>query len=70
MEAALVDLANRALPEIGAYRRLDEIPFDADRMLLSTVHEMPSGPALWCKGARNQSSLYATPFISRAKPGR
>ena len=51
MEIALVELANHALPEIGAHRRLDEIPFDADRMLLSTVHEMPSGPALWCKGA-------------------
>jgi calcium-translocating P-type ATPase len=51
MEVALVELANHALPEIGAHRRLDEIPFDADRMRLSTVHEMPSGPALWCKGA-------------------
>jgi calcium-translocating P-type ATPase len=51
MEVALVELANHALPEIGAHRRLDEIPFDADRMRLSTVHEMPSGPMLWCKGA-------------------
>ncbi len=51
MEVALVELAHHALPEIGAHRRLDEVPFDADRMRLSTVHEMPSGPALWCKGA-------------------
>ncbi|HXK25953.1 MAG TPA: cation-transporting P-type ATPase, partial [Myxococcota bacterium] len=51
MEIALVELAQRALPGIGAHRRLDEVPFDADRMRLSTVHEMPSGPALWCKGA-------------------
>jgi len=51
MEVALVELANHALPELRAHRRLDEIPFDAERMRLSTVHEMPSGPALWCKGA-------------------
>ena len=51
MEVALVELARQALPEIDAHRRLDEIPFDADRMRLSTIHEMPSGPALWCKGA-------------------
>jgi calcium-translocating P-type ATPase len=51
MEVALVELAQHVLPELGAHRRLDEIPFDAERMRLSTVHEMPSGPALWCKGA-------------------
>jgi calcium-translocating P-type ATPase len=51
MEIALVELCRHALPDAGAHRRLDEIPFDADRMRLSTVHEMPSGPTLWCKGA-------------------
>ena len=51
MEVALVELAHQVLPEVGAHRRLDEISFDADRMRLSTVHEMPSGPVLWCKGA-------------------
>jgi sodium/potassium-transporting ATPase subunit alpha len=51
MEVALVELANRTLPGVGTHPRLDEVPFDADRMRLSTVNEMPSGPALWCKGA-------------------
>jgi sodium/potassium-transporting ATPase subunit alpha len=51
MEIALVEMAQQVLPALPAYRRLDEIPFDADRMRLSTVHEMPEGPMLYCKGA-------------------
>jgi calcium-translocating P-type ATPase len=51
MEIALVDLAHQALPAVNGGRRLHEVPFDADRMRLSTVHEMPAGPTLWCKGA-------------------
>jgi sodium/potassium-transporting ATPase subunit alpha len=51
MEIALLALARQALPKATAPRRLDEIPFDADRMRLSTVHDMPAGPTLWCKGA-------------------
>ena len=41
----------RVLAGPSAYPRLDEIPFDADRMRLSTVHAMPEGPTLYCKGA-------------------
>jgi magnesium-transporting ATPase (P-type) len=51
MEIALVEMAQRALPRLPAYPRLDEIPFDADRMRLCTVHAMPEGPTLYCKGA-------------------
>jgi sodium/potassium-transporting ATPase subunit alpha len=51
MEVALVDMGLRALGGPSPYPRLDEIPFDADRMRLSTVHEMPEGPTLYCKGA-------------------
>lgn len=51
MEIALVEMAQQVLPSLPAYRRLDEIPFDADRMRLTTVHEMPDGPTLFCKGA-------------------
>ena len=51
MEIALVEMAQRALPRLPAYQRLDEISFDADRMRLSTVHAMPEGPTLYCKGA-------------------
>jgi len=51
MEIALVEMAQQALPELPPYRRLDEIPFDADRMRLSTIHAMPEGATLYCKGA-------------------
>jgi len=51
MEVALVEMARRQLPELPVYRRLDEIPFDADRMRVGTLYEMPEGPALFCKGA-------------------
>ena len=51
MEVALVEMGVRALGGPSAYRRLDEIPFDADRMRLSTVHATPEGTALYCKGA-------------------
>jgi calcium-translocating P-type ATPase len=51
MEIALAALARQAMPGIPAWRRRDEIPFDADRMRLSTVHETPDGPVLYCKGA-------------------
>ncbi len=51
MEIALVEMAQQILSGPSACPRLDEIPFDADRMRLSTVHEMPEGPTLYCKGA-------------------
>jgi sodium/potassium-transporting ATPase subunit alpha len=51
MEIALVDMARQVLSGPSAYPRLDEIPFDADRMRLSAVHAMPEGPTLYCKGA-------------------
>ena len=51
MEVALVEMGVRALGGPSAYRRLDEIPFDADRMRLSTVHATPEGATLYCKGA-------------------
>jgi len=50
-EIALVELALQAMPGATAHRRLDEIPFDADRMRLCTVHDLPAGPTLLCKGA-------------------
>jgi sodium/potassium-transporting ATPase subunit alpha len=51
MEMALVTMGVRALGGASAYARLDEVPFDADRMRLSTVHATPDGPTLYCKGA-------------------
>src|SRR5664280_2801162 len=51
MEVALVEMALRFIPGIPVYRRLTEIPFDADRKRLSTLNESPQGPVLYCKGA-------------------
>jgi sodium/potassium-transporting ATPase subunit alpha len=51
MEVALVDMGVRALGGASEYPRVDEIPFDADRMRLSTVHATPEGQTLYCKGA-------------------
>lgn len=51
MEIALREMARRVIPDGGAPCRVDEIPFDADRMRMSTVHAMLEGATLYCKGA-------------------
>jgi sodium/potassium-transporting ATPase subunit alpha len=51
MEVALVEMAMQFMPGSPVHPRLDEIPFDADRMRLSTLHQRPEGPVLYCKGA-------------------
>jgi len=51
MEVALVEMALRFVPDLPVYPRLDEIPFDAERMRLSVLQQTPEGPALYCKGA-------------------
>jgi len=51
MEVALLEMAQHFVSHLPVYPRLDEIPFDADRMRMSTVHQGPEGPALYCKGA-------------------
>jgi magnesium-transporting ATPase (P-type) len=51
MEIALVEMARDALPAGAAFPKVDEIPFDADRMRLTTVHALPEAPTVLCKGA-------------------
>lgn len=51
MEIALVRLAQQALPEELTFPRVDEVPFDADRKRLSTLHRTPEGLILYTKGA-------------------
>ncbi|HXJ83066.1 MAG TPA: HAD-IC family P-type ATPase [Candidatus Methylomirabilis sp.] len=51
MEIALVEMAQTVLPAMAEPHRADEIPFDADRMRMLTVHTLSDGPLLCCKGA-------------------
>ncbi len=51
MEIALIEMAQTVLPAMAEPHRADEIPFDADRMRMSTVHTLSDGPLLCCKGA-------------------
>jgi sodium/potassium-transporting ATPase subunit alpha len=51
MEVALVAMASEALSRSERSAKLDELPFDASRMRLTTVHQTPTGVALYCKGA-------------------
>ena len=51
MEIALVEMAQTSQMEVAAGQRVDEIPFDADRMRASVVYETPDGAMLFCKGA-------------------
>jgi magnesium-transporting ATPase (P-type) len=50
METALVEMAAQAAAGPAA-AKTDEIPFDADRRRMSTIHAGPRGGLLYCKGA-------------------
>ena len=51
MEIALAEMAQTVLPTTAKPERVHELPFDTDRMRMSTVHATPQGPMLYCKGA-------------------
>jgi calcium-translocating P-type ATPase len=51
MEAALGAFAESGGADIAHWRRVGEIPFDADRRRMSTIHDSPEGTVLLCKGA-------------------
>ena len=51
MEVAIVQLAADAMPSLPRSPRVNEIPFDSQRKRLSTVHAVPEGKVLYCKGA-------------------
>ncbi len=51
MEVALVEMARGAIADFPGVHRLDEIPFDTDRMRHSDVYDTAAGPVLYCKGA-------------------
>jgi len=61
MEVALVGLAE-ARPR---WPKLDELPFDAERKRMSTLHAAPNGRRLYCKGALET----VLPLCSRLQDG-
>ncbi|MDD1650874.1 MAG: cation-transporting P-type ATPase, partial [Methylococcaceae bacterium] len=76
MEVALVRMAKTCLGESISYPKINEVPFDTDRKRLSTVHQTPGGPVLYCKGAlemllplctRVQTGATITPLTPEAQ---
>ncbi|QSA95561.1 cation-transporting P-type ATPase [Methylococcus sp. EFPC2] len=65
MEVALVSMAKACLGENISYPKINEVPFDTDRKRLSTVHQTPGGPVLYCKGALEM----LLPLCSRVQTG-
>ncbi|MGR8952604.1 MAG: cation-translocating P-type ATPase, partial [Gammaproteobacteria bacterium] len=65
MEIALVQMAKTCLGENISYPKINEVPFDADRKRLSTVHQTPKGPMVYCKGALEM----LLPLCSRVQTG-
>ena len=63
-EGAMVVLAHKAGMEKAEweekYPRLQEIPFDSDRKLMSTFHQMDSGIIMYTKGAPDELLLRCT----------
>ena len=51
MEIALIEMAERAGYAQATLPRLDELPFDAERRRMSTLHRRADGRILFCKGA-------------------
>ncbi len=51
MEVALLKMAMHATGPAPELARVQELPFDADRMRMSTVHDVAGARTLFCKGA-------------------
>jgi magnesium-transporting ATPase (P-type) len=66
MEKALLEAAERLLPATPP-PRIDEIPFDADRRRMSTLHpQSGAGTRLYCKGAPEAVLPLCTRAMTRA----
>ena len=65
MEVVLVQMARRVLPDVPGAPRVDEVPFDADRKRLSTLHKHRDGLMLYTKGALET----LLPLCSRVRYG-
>ncbi len=68
MEIALADMAQTVLPTTTKPERVYELPFDTDRMRMSTVHATPDGPMLYCKGAPEAIALLCNRVLADGEP--
>jgi len=68
MEIALADMAQTVLPTTVKPARIHELPFDTDRMRMSTVHATPDGPVLYCKGAPETIAPLCTRVLADGEP--
>ncbi len=66
MEIALLEMARPLLPAAPPPRRIDEVPFDTDRMRQSVVCDGPEGRVLYCKGAPESLLPLCTHLSTRA----
>lgn len=51
MEQALMHMAAQQIAPWNGAQRIDELPFDAVRMCMSVIYDLPEGRVLLCKGA-------------------
>ena len=68
MEIALADMAQAVLPTMARPARVHELPFDTDRMRMSTVHATPDGPQLYCKGAPEAIAPLCSRVLAEGEP--
>jgi magnesium-transporting ATPase (P-type) len=68
MEIALADMAQTVLPTAVKAERVYELPFDADRMRMSTIHATQDGPMLYCKGAPETIAPLCNRILTNGKP--
>lgn len=66
MEIGLVEFAQQAVNDLPEWARIDEYPFDADRMRQSVICENRNERFLFCKGALEKILPLCTRVLSQA----
>jgi sodium/potassium-transporting ATPase subunit alpha len=68
MEIALADMARSVRPISVKAERVYELPFDTNRMRMSTVHATANGPMLYCKGAPESVAPLCSRILTEGEP--
>lgn len=68
-EAALIVMAKKSgfETETSGFERIDEIPFDSDRKLMSVIVKQGQDILLFCKGAPDTLLEYCTNFLTNGR---